>query len=388
MNISGVISLEKQLKGYIFRIYPNQNQKQLINKSFGVNRFIYNYFLEKSKTEKMSAYTFIKQIPELIKQYEWLKEVDSCLLRTSIFDLDNAYQKHYKEQREKPKFKSKNRSRNSYRTNNIINTYKKITYESIKLDLEKRMITLPKLKEMKIRGYRKLRKIDGRTINATVYKEANKYYVSLCIEEQTTIPKQIPTSIVGIDLGIKTLVTASSGKIYKNPKQIKRYEKKIKGLNRWLSRATPGSKNRYKIKQKLARAYQKLKNARKYYLHSISRELTEEHDIVVTEKLKITEMVKKKSLSKSIYDASWNELLRQLEYKTKWKGKQFYQIETYYPSSQICNHCGHRNKKLKDLKIRNWICEECKTELERDLNASINIMFEGIKKYMKELEVM
>ena len=172
-----VIPLDKQLKGYVFRIYPNRNQKQLIDKSFGVNRFIYNYFLEKSKQEKMSAYEFIKKIPELTKQYEWLKEVDSCLLRTSIFDLDNAYQKYLKKCGEEPKFKSKNKSRNSYRTNNIINKYKSTTYESIKVDLEKRIITLPKLKEIEIRGYRKLKEIKGRIISATIYKEANKYYV-------------------------------------------------------------------------------------------------------------------------------------------------------------------------------------------------------------------
>ena len=336
----------------------------------------------------MNVYEFIKTIPELTKQYEWLKEVDSCLLRTSIFDLDNAYQKYLKKCGEEPKFKSKNKSRNSYRTNNIMSKYKNTTYESIKLDLEKRIITLPKLKEIEIRGYRKLKEIKGRIINATIYKEVNKYYVSLCIEEQTIKTKLVSTSIVGIDVGIKTLVTTSNRKIYKNPKQIKKYEKKIKGLNRWLARALPGSKNRYKIKQKLSRTYQKLKNARKYYLHDISKEITEENDIVVAEKLKIQKIIQTKQLSKSIYDASWNELLRQIEYKTKWKGKKFYQIETNYPSYQICNHCGYRNKELKNLAIRKWICEECKSELERDVNASINIMFKGIEKYMKELEAI
>lgn len=265
--------------------------------------------------------------------------------------------------------------------------YKGKQYESIKLDLEKRIIKLPKLKEVKIKGYRNLKKINGRIINATIYKEANKYYVSICVEEEIIIPTLIPTSIIGIDVGIRDLVITSEGKIYGNPKQIKKYEDKIKGLNKWLSRAKVGSKNRYKIKKKLSRVYQKLKNARKYYLHKISKELIEEHDMIITEHLKITNMVKNKHISKSIYDASWSELLRQLEYKSRWKGKKVYQIETYYPSSQVCSHCGYRERKVKDLNIRNWECKNCNSLNERDLNASINIMFEGVKKYMEELQV-
>lgn len=380
--------MTKQLKGYIFRMYPNIEQQVLIEKSFGTSRYIYNYFLDKSiKDKNMNAYNYIKELPQLSKENSWLKEVDSCLLRTSIFDLDNAYQKMYKEEKSFPNFKSKNRSRNSYRTNNITSMYKGKQYESIKLDLEKRIIKLPKLKEVKIKGYRNLKKINGRIINATIYKEANKYYVSICVEEEIIIPTLIPTSIIGIDVGIRDLVITSEGKIYGNPKQIKKYEDKIKGLNKWLSRAKVGSKNRYKIKKKLSRVYQKLKNARKYYLHKISKELIEEHDMIITEHLKITNMVKNKHISKSIYDASWSELLRQLEYKSRWKGKKVYQIETYYPSSQVCSHCGYRERKVKDLNIRNWECKNCNSLNERDLNASINIMFEGVKKYMEELQV-
>ncbi len=379
--------MEKILRGYIFRMYPNKNQQILIEKSFGTSRYIYNYFLEKSKEYYMNAYEYIKELPSLTKENNWLKEVDGCLLRTSIFDLDNAYQKQRKERKGILKFKNKYQSRQSYRTNNIINHYKEKTYESIKLDLEKRTITLPKLKEIKIKGYRNLKRINGRIISATIYKEADKYYVSLCVEEEVITPLFIPASIVGIDVGIKELVVTSEGKIYKNQKQIKKYEEKIKGLNRWLSRAKVGSKNRYKIKKKLARTYQKLKNARKYYLHRISKEIVEEHDMIVTEKLTITNMVKNKQLSKAIYDASWNELIRQLEYKSKWLGKKLYKIETYYPSSQICNHCGYQEKKVKDLSIRKWSCHNCKNENERDLNASINIMYEGVKRYIEELQV-
>lgn len=376
------------LKGYVFRMYPNIEQQTLIEKSFGISRYIYNHFLEKNLNEQCrNVYSNIKELPQLTKENSWLKEVDSCLLRNSLFDLENAYQKHNKEKKGYPQFKSKNKSRNSYRTNNITSIYKGTKYESIKLDLEARTIKLPKLKEIKIRGYRNLKEIKGRIINATIYKEANKYYVSICVEEEVIKPILTPTNIVGIDVGIKDLVITSEGKIYKNPKQIKKYENKIKGLNRWLARAKVGSKNRYKIKKKLSRVYQKLKNARKYYLHRISKELVEEHDMIVTEHLKISNMTKNKNLSKEIYDASWNELIRQIEYKTKWRGKKLYKIGTYYPSSQICNHCGYKEKKVKDLTIRKWECRKCHSENERDLNASINIMYEGVKKYMEELQV-
>ena len=322
--------MEKQLRGYIFRMYPTKEQQVLIEKSFGTSRYIYNHFLEESiKLGKMNAYELIKKIPELTKENIWLKEVDSCLLRSSIFDLDKAYQKRDKEEKGLPKFKSKNKSRKSYRTNNVTSTYKDKKYESIKIALNNKTITLPKLKEVKIRGYRKLNKINGRIINATIYK----------------------------------------------------------GLNRWLSRSKVGSKNRYKIKKKLARVYQKLKNARKFYLHRISKEITEENDIIVTEHLKISNMVKNKNISKQIYDVSWNELIRQLIYKSKWKGKKFYQVETYYPSSQICSHCGNKNRKVKDLSIREWKCEKCNHIVDRDINAAINIMYEGVIKYMDELAV-
>ena len=378
--------MEKILKGYVFRLYPTKEQLILIEKSIGCSRFIYNYFLNISKEEKINAYNYIKKLPELINEYIWLKEVDSCLLRTSIFNLDNAYQKYFKETKGLPKFKSKTRSRQSYRTNNITRSYKGKTYNSIELDLNKKIIKLPKLKEVSIKGYRNLKQINGKIINATIYKEVNRYYVSICVEEYIIPPIVIPKTIIGIDLGIKNLVITSDGKVYNNQKYITKYEKKIKGLQKWLSRSQKGSKNREKIKLKLTRVYQKLKNARKYLIHQISKEITEENDIIVAEKLKISQMVKNSHFSKQIYDASWQELIRCISYKSKWKNKKFYQIDTSYPSSQICSHCGYKNKELKNLNIRNWECPKCQSENERDINASINIMNEGLRKYMDELQ--
>lgn len=373
----------KMMKGYVFRLYPNDRQIELIEKTFGCSRYIYNYFLGKNKNY-INSYESIKEIPKLIKENNWLSEVDSCSLRSSIFNLEDSFKRYSEGLSKYPKFKSKSKTRPSYRTNNITSTYKGKTYNSISIDLNKRIIKLPKLKELKIRGYRNLKEIKGRIISATVYKESKKYYVSTCVEELTIIPKLIPTKIIGIDLGIKDLVITSDGETIENKHIIEKYEKKIKGLNRWLSRSKVGSKNRYKIIKKLQIVYKKLKNARKYLLHSISNKIVNENDIIVTEKLNINKMVQNKRLSKKIYDSSWYELIRQLEYKSKWKNKKFYQIETYYASSQICNRCGYQEKKVKDLSLRKWECPNCTNNNERDINSSINIMFEGLKIYMKE----
>ena len=165
---------KKIMRGYIFRLYPNNNQIELIEKSFGCSRYIYNYFLSKNKNY-INSYKAIKEIPNLIKENTWLKEVDSCLLRTSIFNLEDSFKRYKNKLSEYPKFKSKTKSRPSYRTNNITSIYKEKTYNSISIDLENKIIKLPKLKEVKIRGYRNLKEIKGRITNATIYKKVRKY---------------------------------------------------------------------------------------------------------------------------------------------------------------------------------------------------------------------
>lgn len=378
-------------KAYKFRLYPSLKQKELINKTLGCNRFIYNYFLNIKQTEykdnhkSKSPYECIKDIPTLYKERPYLKEVDSLSLRCTIFDLDNAFQGFYKGIRNYPKFKSKY-DKNSYRTNMITSNYKGKYYENIKLDLQKRTITLPKLKDMKIRGYRNIEKIEGRIINTTITREKDgKYYVSVLYEKDIEIPKFIPSSIVGIDLGIKDVVITSNNEKYNNEKLIQKYEKRIKRKQKELSRKQKGSSNYYKCKQKLVRLYSKLKNARLHITHEITKKLTDTQDIIVTETLKIKNMIRNHKLAKFLTDVTLGEIIRQLEYKCKWKGKKLYKVDTYYPSSQICSVCGYQNKIVKDLSVRKYICPSCKSELDRDQNAAVNILFEGIKMYMKEL---
>lgn len=375
-------------KAYKFRIYPNESQKELINKTFGCSRFIYNYFLSMYKESKHTkASENIKYYTNYLK-YEcpFLQEIDSIVIRKSLFNLEDSFKRYFKRQSEYPKFKSKFK-RNSYNTNAVYGSYKNNNYCNIELDLENKTIKLPKLKNIKIRGYRNLKYINGRILNATISRESNgKYYVSVLYEISEKVKEVTPTSIIGIDLGVKKLLILSDGNTYENNKYIEKYEKRIKRTQRELSRKVKGSSNYYKCKKKLAILHSKLANSRKYYIHKITKNITNEYDIITCEKLHTKEMIingKKNTLSKNINDACFNEILRQLEYKSKFKGKQFYQIYEYYSSSQICSRCDNQDKKYKNLNERIYECTKCHLELDRDLNASINIMFEGLKMYIE-----
>ena len=375
-------------KAFKFRLYPNEEQKVKLNKNFGCGRFVYNYYLSKIKNNGyINAYSNIKDyVDNTKKSYPFLMEADSTVIRKSIFSLDDNLKKHYNNGFGYPKFKSKY-DKNSYTTSAIYREYKSKIYCNIELDLSNRLIKLPKLKWISIRGYRNTDKINGKIINATISREKNgKYYVSVLIDVPHLLNKEfIPRSIVGIDVGIKKLLTLSDGTSFDNNKYIDKYEKRIKRLQRELSRKKKRSNNYYKCKYKLSILYSKLSNARKYYLHKITKYITQKYDVIVCEGLKTKNMITKKVLSKNITDATFGEILRQLEYKSKYKGKYFYKIDTYYPSSQTCSHCDNIDKRYKNLKERTYKCSKCGYIMDRDLNASNNILFEGLKLYMKEV---
>lgn len=379
-------------KAYKFKLNPSLEQKEKLNQFLGTSRFIYNYYLNEKieRYRKIGKNYFLNDMKSDLKglqsKYEWLKDVDGCLLRTTLEDLDNAYNKFFKKTGGFPKFKSKN-SKDSYRTVCIRSSYKGHNYENIKLDLNKRIIKLPKLGEVRIQGYRKLKKFYARILNATISKEANKYYVSLCVEELIYDNNFKLNKAVGIDLGVKDLVTVSDGLKYKSISKINKYEKKLKGLQRWLSRSQKGSKNRYKIISKIQEVNQKIRNARKYHTHLITKNLLENNDIVFVENLKVQSMLQESNhnLARRIANSSFSEIIRQLEYKAEWKNKKIIHINTYFPSSQLCSCCGNKNEKVKDLNIRKWTCSNCNNENDRDINASENILMEGLKIYFKEI---
>ena len=372
----------KIYRAYKFRLYPTEEQKILIHKTFGCSRFVYNYYLNYQKENGVQkSFDLCKDLKELEKEYEYLKEVDSCALRSSIFDLEDGFNNFFAKRSGYPRFKSKF-NRQSYRTSCVRGTYKEKEYSNIEVDLLTRNIKLPKLGKVKIRGFRNKDKIEGKIVNATISREStNKYYVSVLVEEDILIEKIIPITIVGIDLGIKDLVITSDGVKYSNDNILMKYEKRLKRLQRELSRREKGSKNYLKTKEKIARVHSKIKNYRKHYLNEIANEIVDEHDIIVTESLLVKDMFKdkKKAFNKSLSDACVSTLRSLIEWKCKIKGKYYYKINTYYPSSQICSHCVYKNSKLKDLSIREYDCPKCGSHNDRDINASLNILLEGLK---------
>ena len=373
-------------KAYKLRIYPTNSQRELIEKTFGSTRYIYNNFLaerkskyEESKT-KISVYQQLKELANLKNEKEWLREIDSCALQACVYNLDDAFQKFFKGNGY-PKFRAKG-VHESFRTNNTLNTYKNKKYESIRIDFNKRIITLPKLKEVKFRGYRTTKEIVGKIKSATISKDANKYFVSVLVEMPFINTSLKPTSIVGLDLGIKDFIVTSNGEKIKNEVKIK--EKRLKGLQRWLSRCKPGSKNRYKVKLKIQRLYLKIRNARKHMIYKLANKILKENDIISIENLDVKSMYQVHKIAKHLKNLPIREFIRVLKYKSNWLGKKVIEINKYYPSSQSCNRCGFKNEEVKNLSIRKWTCPECGLIHDRDINASINIMFEGLKIYMKD----
>ncbi len=377
-------AVRQMFRAYKFRLYPDEGQAELINKILGCSRYAYNYYLDKMiNNGYTTSYNNIKDYTNVLKYEDpFLQEIDSIVIHKSLYNLDNAFKRKFSKTSGYPKFKSKY-NRNSYNTPAIYTG----EYCNIELDLKGGKLKLPQLGLVKVQGYRNIKTINGKIKNATISKEpTGKYYVSILYEMYEKLPTPNPQNIVGIDLGVKKLLTLSSGITYDNNKYIDKYQKRIKRKQRELSRKEKGSKNYYKCKKELAILYSKLANARKYYTHKITKSITDEYDIITCEKLKTKEMIikgKNTKLSSNLNDATFSEIIRQLLYKSKYKGKKFYQINTYYPSSQICNRCNNQDRKYKDLTEREYNCPKCGEKIDRDLNASINIMFEGLKLYMK-----
>ncbi len=372
-------------KAYKLRIYPTDSQRELIEKTFGCTRYIYNNFLaerknkyEESKT-KVHVYEQLKELTDLKREKEWLREIDSCALQACVYNLDDAFQKFFKGNGY-PRFTVKGKHE-SFRTNNTLSTYKNKKYETIRVDFNKRIITLPKLKEVKFRGYRTTKEIICKIKSATISKDANKYFVSILVEVPFIKNSLKPTSIVGLDLGIKDFIVTSNGEKLKN--EVKINEKRLKGLQKWLSRCKPGSKNRYKVKLKIQRLYLKIRNARKHMIYKLANNILKGNDIVSIENLDVKSMYQVHKIAKHLNQVPISEFIRVLKYKSNWLGKKVIEINKYYPSSQCCNRCDYKNEEVKDLSVRKWTCPECGLIHDRDINASINIMFEGLKIYMK-----
>jgi putative transposase len=365
---------------YKLRLYPDNNQKEILNRYFGSVRYVYNYFLNQRKEYYLSnkkSINYVTQssiLTQLKKEEgkEWLKEINSQTLQYSLKCLEQSYDRFFKRIAEFPKFKQK-KSKNSFTIPQNVS-------------VKSNNLIIPKFTEgIKMDGHRT---VEGLIKKCTISRTSTgKYFVSILVEKEYTPVKKTNKSI-GVDLGLKDFLVLSNGLKIKNQKIIKQYERELKLNQQHLSRKVKGSNHYERQRIKVCKIHEKITNVRSNFIHKITKDLIYEYDKIYIEDLNVSGMLRNHKLAKSISDVSWSLFITTLKYKATWNDKQIVSIGRWFPSTKMCSCCGWIKQNIS-LNDREWICPSCNTKLDRDINAAKNILNEGLRldKYLLEQQI-
>jgi putative transposase len=359
-----------QKRAYKYRVYPTDEQKTILAQTFGCCRFVYNWGLSTRKTayfqqgKSLSYNDLAAMLPALKEQYPWLRDPSSVPLQQALRHLDRAFVNFFAGRAAYPTFKTKRNEQSVTSTSNAF------TWDG-------QVLTLAKMDApLEIVWHRPLPE-GCKPSSVTIIKDrTNRYFVSILVADDIK-PLPMANKMVGLDLGLKSMVAFSTGESVGNPRYFAKDEQRLAKAQRRLAKKKKGSKNRNKARLKVAKMHARIADRRRDYQHKLSTRIAHENQVICVESLAVKNMVKNHALAKAISDVGWGEFVRQLEYKSQWYGRTLIKIDRFYPSSKTCHACKHVLDSLP-LDIREWVCPECGVVHDRDTNAALNILAEGL----------